>query len=189
MSLAQARSTSTKPAFLSKLKDAILNVGFLYISDTGIPDALIKDVILETRSFFEGLSEEEKLKIEMKNEKSFLGYSRLDNEITAGKIDHREQMDLATPHELPSPTSPIWHNLWGPNQWPDEKFLPRFRKVMEEYMGHLSKLSMFFTTLIAEALGMQNDAFNPFFDKDQLHKMKLCECDKVRHMSIADVDV
>ncbi|KAL9048710.1 MAG: hypothetical protein Q9162_007593, partial [Coniocarpon cinnabarinum] len=173
LSLAQARAPETRASFLHELKHAILNVGFLYIADTGIPDDLIRDMISETRAFFEELPDEEKLHIEMKNQKSFLGYSRLDNEITAGKIDHREQLDLATPHELPSPSSPPWHNLWGPNQWPSEQSLPRFRTVMEDYMRRLSELSIFFTGLIAEALGMPADAFNRFFDPDQLHKMKL----------------
>ena len=173
LSLAQARTPNTKHAFLRDLKHAILNVGFLYIADTGIPDQLIRDVISETEAFFERLPSEEKLKIEMKNERSFLGYSRLDNEVTAGKIDHREQLDLATPHDLPGPASPPWHNLWGPNQWPNGDSLPRFQSVMSDYMRRLSDLSMFFTTLIAEALGMPANAFDRFFDNDQLHKMKL----------------
>ena len=173
LSLAQARAQDTKPAFLRELKDAVLNVGFLYLSDTGVPDDLVQEVISATRAFFELLPQDEKLRIEMKNEKSFLGYSRLDNEITAGKIDHREQLDLATPRKLPQPNSPPWHNLWGPNQWPDEKILPRFRQIMERYMGYLSELSTFFTSLVAEALGMPADAFDRFFDKDQTHKMKL----------------
>ena len=37
-----------------------------------------------------------RLKIEMKNAPSFLGYSKLDAEITAHTIDHREQIDLST---------------------------------------------------------------------------------------------
>lgn len=37
-----------------------------------------------------------RLKIEMQTAPSFLGYSRLDAEITAQTIDHREQIDLST---------------------------------------------------------------------------------------------
>lgn len=96
--LSDAFSPTTKPAFLTSLRSALLNVGFLYISDTGLPDQLIQDVIRECHAFFETLPEEEKLKIEMKNEKSFLGYSRLGNEVTAGKMDWREQVDLVRPH-------------------------------------------------------------------------------------------
>lgn len=93
--------------------------------------------------------------------------------MTAGAADHREQLDLATPHAPPTPASPPWHNLWGPNQWPDAALLPRFRDVMEAYMAEMSGLSMRFTDLIAEALGMGAGAFDRFFDREQGHKMKL----------------
>lgn len=96
LKLSDARNLTTKPAFLVSLRDALLNVGFLYLSETGLPHSLIDNVIHECRAFFEDLSEEEKLKVEMKNQQSFLGYSRLGNEITAGKADWREQMDLVS---------------------------------------------------------------------------------------------
>lgn len=75
--LSHAASPALKPAFLSSLRAALLNVGFLYISETGIPEALTQDVVAQCRAFFETLPEGEKLRIEMKNEKSFLGYSRV----------------------------------------------------------------------------------------------------------------
>jgi len=74
--LSHALSPSTKPEFLSSLRSALLNVGFLYLSETGIPESLTEDVIRECRGFFE-LPLEEKERIEMKNEKSFLGWSRV----------------------------------------------------------------------------------------------------------------
>lgn len=37
---------------------------------------------------------------------------------------------------------------------------------------------MFFTTLIAESIGLPADAFDPFFDKDQQHKLKLVYVEK-----------
>lgn len=75
--LSQARDPKTKPQFLDSLRDALLNVGFLYLSETGLPDDLVQDVIQECHKFFEELSWEEKEKIEMKNQKSFLGWSRV----------------------------------------------------------------------------------------------------------------
>jgi len=97
LKLSDAHDPATKPAFLASLRHALLNVGFLYLSDTGIPQALIDEVIRQCHAFFEVLSEEEKFRIEMKNEKSFLGFSRLGNEVTAGKADWREQLDLVGP--------------------------------------------------------------------------------------------
>ena len=70
-------NAESKPAFLQSLRDALLNVGFLYLSETGIPNSLSRQVIVQCRAFFETLPVDEKLRIEMKNEKSFLGYSRV----------------------------------------------------------------------------------------------------------------
>jgi isopenicillin N synthase-like dioxygenase len=78
--LPKALNPETKPQFLAELRDALLNVGFLYLSETGIPDQLTQDVVRECRDFFEKLPREEKERIEMKNEKSFLGWSRVSTE-------------------------------------------------------------------------------------------------------------
>jgi isopenicillin N synthase-like dioxygenase len=75
--LSHARDPATKPKFLEDLRHALLNVGFLYLSETGLPDQLIKDVIQECQGFFKELPQEEKERIEMKNQKSFLGWSRV----------------------------------------------------------------------------------------------------------------
>ena len=75
--LSHALDPSTKPAFLRDLRSALLNVGFLYLSEPGLPDQLVKDVIAECRGFFEKLPLQEKEAIEMKNQRSFLGWSRV----------------------------------------------------------------------------------------------------------------
>ena len=76
LDLSEARSDETKPEFLRKLRDALLNVGFLYIKNFGIDQSLCDRVCDEGIKFFD-LPHEEKLRIEMKNEASFLGYSRV----------------------------------------------------------------------------------------------------------------
>lgn len=172
LSLSAARSPTTKPQFLTDLRTALLEVGFLYLSETGLPQDLIDSVIKQCHEFFE-LPEAEKLRIEMKNKGSFLGYSKLGNELTAGSADWREQMDLSTPHALPDSEDPIWFNLRSPNQWPSPEYLPEFRPIYEEYISRMSELSMFFTSLIAEAIGLQPNAFDRYFDADQQHKLKL----------------
>jgi hypothetical protein len=75
--LSAALSASTKPQFLASLRDALLNVGFLYLSDLGLSEDLLQDVVKECVRFFQELPEAEKERIEMKNEKSFLGWSRV----------------------------------------------------------------------------------------------------------------
>lgn len=109
----------------------------------------------------------------MKNARSFLGYSQLSAEITAGKIDHREQIDLSTEHPIPGPEAPLYHNLLAPNQWPSEAVLPNFRPVFTEYMRLMGEISIAFTSLIAEAISLPADAFGKYFDANQQHKLKV----------------
>lgn len=76
LDLDEARDPTTKGRFLAKLGDALLNVGFMYISNTGIGDGLCRRVCEQGVAFFD-LPDEEKLQIEMKNKASFLGYSKV----------------------------------------------------------------------------------------------------------------
>ena len=72
LDLSQAQDVGTKPAFLEDLRYALMEVGFFYISNTGIEDDLVQDVITQGRLFFD-LPDEKKLEIQMKNAASFLG--------------------------------------------------------------------------------------------------------------------
>jgi isopenicillin N synthase-like dioxygenase len=98
---------------------------------------------------------------------------QLGNEITASQADWREQMDLSTPHDIPGPEAPTYHNLLAPNQWPKAEFMPSFRPTYEEYMRQMGEVSILFTSLISESLGLPFTAFDQFFDKDQQHKLKI----------------
>lgn len=111
----------------------------------------------------------------MKNAPSFLGYSRLSAEITAGEVDHREQIDLSTEHPIPEEGSPLYRNLLAPNQWPAEESLPGFRATYTDYMSRMGDMSIYFTSLIAEAIELPGDAFSKYFDPDQQqqHKLKI----------------
>ena len=76
LDLALVRNEETKPAFLESLRNALLDVGFLYIKNTGIDDHLIQDVIEQGKAFF-GLPDEKKLEIQMKKKPSFLGTAKI----------------------------------------------------------------------------------------------------------------
>ena len=76
LDLSLVRNQETKPAFLQSLRNALLDVGFLYIKDTGIDDSLIQDVIEQGKAFFD-LPDEKKLEIQMRQKPSFLGTEKL----------------------------------------------------------------------------------------------------------------
>ncbi|KAL0935346.1 isopenicillin n [Colletotrichum truncatum] len=183
LDLSLAYNAETKPQFLAELRHALMEVGFLYLKNVGIPDELFQRVIKEGKAFFD-IPQEEKLKVEMKNAKSFLGYSQLSAEITAGKIDHREQIDLSTEHPIPGPDDPLYYNLLAPNQWPSENILPGFRDTFTDYMNRMGKISIAFTSLIAEAIHLPPDAFNKYFDENQQHKLKIVKYPDVQELGL-----
>jgi isopenicillin N synthase-like dioxygenase len=53
LDLSQAKDPATKPQFLDELRHALLEVGFLYLKNVGIPDELTKEVIKEGTAFFD----------------------------------------------------------------------------------------------------------------------------------------
>jgi isopenicillin N synthase-like dioxygenase len=120
----------------------------------------------------------------MKNAPSFLGYSRLDAEITAHTIDHREQIDLSTDHPIRDPSQPLYRNLFAPTQWPSSSYLPNFKPVYSEYITLMGHISIFFTSLIAEAIGLPPNAFNKYFDKDQQHKLKIVKYPDLKELGL-----
>ncbi|KAL9600935.1 MAG: hypothetical protein Q9219_002870 [cf. Caloplaca sp. 3 TL-2023] len=178
LDLALTESPCTKRSFLESLRHALLEVGFLYIKNSSISDALIEEVITQGKAFFD-LSDEKKLEVQMKNAPSFLGMApSRRGMITTLMLERlqqtrREQIDLSTPHPSPRPSDPLYYNLLSPNQWPDPEYLPAFRPAFESYIRRMSILSTTFTSLIAEALHLPPTAFDRFFDVDQQHKLKI----------------
>lgn len=53
LDLSLAKDPSTKPKFLVDLRHALLEVGFLYLKNVGIPEELTKAVIKEGVAFFD----------------------------------------------------------------------------------------------------------------------------------------
>ncbi|KAL5333532.1 hypothetical protein BJX70DRAFT_392121 [Aspergillus crustosus] len=168
----QSISAHTKPAFLANLRNALVNVGFFYLTNAPIAPEIRQNVIKKCKAIFD-LPLEKKLEIEMVNSKHFLGYSRLGAEITARKQDYREQFDFATELPAPGPDEPLYKNIRGPNQWPDENAIPGFRQSVEAYLAELSPVAENFQVLIAEALDLHPTALKQFFDTPVQQKMKL----------------
>jgi isopenicillin N synthase-like dioxygenase len=88
-----------------------------------------------------GLSDLVKSRLSKINSPHFLGYTGFADEITQGKHDLREQFDFATElpvihpeHEVEQDSvrdfsKPYW-KLRGPNQWPNEDYLPGFKRAV-----------------------------------------------------------
>lgn len=168
LDFALVSDNATKPEFILQLRHALINVGFLYLSNHTVSQEVTNDLIDYIPRLFD-LPREAKNQIFMANSPHFLGYSKLGAEFTKGKTDYREQFDFATPHETQwKPGAPEHLRLWGPSQWPDEDLIPGFKNTMEIYLQQVQALSYQFISLLAEAFGLPSDALNKFYDTDEL---------------------
>lgn len=115
LDLSLSGDPTTEPQLLSELRYALTKVGFLYIENHGVPEAVISDVVDALPALF-NMSEEAKAEAALAKSPHFLGYSADGSETTAGKSDRREQFEFAT--ELQAtwrPGLPLREMLRGPN--------------------------------------------------------------------------
>ncbi|KAF8634294.1 hypothetical protein AX17_004247 [Amanita inopinata Kibby_2008] len=174
----------SKELFLSQLRHALVNVGFLYLINHPVDQQIVDALINYIPALF-ALPQEAKDAIRMANSPHFLGYSRLGAELTKGAVDQREQFDIATDHvcRWKNTRDPDYYRLWGPSQltpnhcrqWPDEKLIPGFRDALERYMDQVTRLTYEFSSLIAESLGLPPDGLSQFYDTPELmqHRGKI----------------
>jgi isopenicillin N synthase-like dioxygenase len=147
----------------------------MYLSNSPVDQNDI-DALIDYIPRLFALPQEDKDKISMANSPHFLGYSRLGAELTRGKIDRREQLDIATPHVCRwKPGDPDYLKLWGPSQWPEETALPGFKDTMERYMVQVQILGYQFIGFLAEAFGLPPDALACFYEPDvcMQHRSKI----------------
>ena len=114
--LGEAEDHALRPQVLEELRHVLLNVGFLYVRNHGIPGEVIHDLVTTLPVLF-SLNEQEKNEVALCNSPHFLGYSGTGSETTAGKTDGREQFEFAT--ELTNDWvegQPLAERLKGPNQ-------------------------------------------------------------------------
>ena len=110
------RSPDTRHQFISELRNALINVGFLYLANHPIPQTDVDAVVDYIPKLF-SIPQEAKDAIKMANSEHFLGYSRFGAELTKGAVDQREQFDFATKHVCRwRQGDPDYYRLWGPCQ-------------------------------------------------------------------------
>ena len=74
LDLSLANEPSTKPQLLKGLRDALMEVGFFYIRNCSIDEAVIERACEQCKEFFE-IPQELKDECDMINTPSFFGYS------------------------------------------------------------------------------------------------------------------
>lgn len=147
--------------FRDQLAEATHDVGFFYLTGTGIPPELEARLHRAARDFF-ALPEEDKLAIENVKSPHFRGYTRVGGERTQGKIDWREQIDIGSEREvITDDSAPDFARLIGPNLWPAAQ--PELREITSEWQEHLIGISRKLLRAWAQALGAEESYFDRHF--------------------------
>lgn len=158
--------------FREELRDAMHDVGFIYLAGHGIPQELTDAMLEVSRRFFD-LPEEQKLAIENIHSPQFRGYTRVGGEITDGGVDWREQIDIGVERDTvqPGPGVPDYWRLEGPNLWPEG--LPGMRETVTEWTERLSAVSLDLLRALAVSLGAPEDTFDAAFAAQAFPMLKI----------------
>jgi isopenicillin N synthase-like dioxygenase len=147
--------------FRDDLRASTHDVGFFYLTGTGVTPALEERLHTAARDFF-ALPEADKLAIENVKSPHFRGYTRIGGERTQGKVDWREQIDIGPEREaITDPDAPDFARLIGPNLWPDAQ--PELRDVVAEWHAQLSIVARKLLRAWALSLGAGESYFDDHF--------------------------
>lgn len=147
--------------FRDDLRAATHDVGFFYLTGTGVTPELEARLHRTAREFFE-LDEADKLAIENLNSPQFRGYTRIGGERTQGKVDWREQIDIGPERDVVTdPEAPDFARLIGPNLWPDAQ--PELCEVATKWQEHLAGVARKLLRAWALALGAPETYFDEHF--------------------------
>mmetsp|Transcript_36948 Transcript_36948/g.61254 ORF Transcript_36948/g.61254 Transcript_36948/m.61254 type:complete len:333 (+) Transcript_36948:114-1112(+) len=152
-------------AFARELRQAAHNVGFFQIRH-GRSDVAVSALNATTKFF--SLSKQQKMAIDYRLSPAFRGYMEVGVENTGGKIDMREQIELAVEGEpCPAGALPAYRRLEGPNQWPDDA-LPELRPALLEFADLCKHVSKQLTAALCAALQVRAGAMDSVF-RDGAH--------------------
>jgi isopenicillin N synthase-like dioxygenase len=147
--------------FRDDLRAATHDVGFFYLTGTGVTPELEARLHRAARDFF-ALPEGDKLAIENVQSPHFRGYTRIGGERTQGRVDWREQIDIGPERAaIDHRDAPDWARLIGPNLWPAAQ--PELRDVVQEWHDHLTGVARRLLRAWALALGAEESYFEDHF--------------------------
>ncbi|WP_342321828.1 isopenicillin N synthase family oxygenase [Kosakonia sp. BYX6] len=172
LDLARYTQDAERDAFLAELRHAARDIGFFYLVNHGVDDALQTAVQREARHFF-ALSDTQKQHVAMIHSPHFRGYNRAASELTRGQPDWREQFDIGAerPALQLSESDPRWQRLQGPNLWPEA--LPTLKPALLAWQRAMTSMALTLLQAFAEALHLPADAFDALYGEKPNEHIKL----------------
>jgi len=152
-----------------RVDEACRSIGFLVITNHGIPPALIQRVSAVSRQFFD-LPLSQKRKVDRPRDDAVRGYSAVGEEGLSYSLEEETPGDLKEsfsigPSDVPEDE---YHRgaaagpHFEPNSWPD---IPGFREACEAYFLAMADLSRSLMRIFALALSLPEHFFDDKIDK------------------------
>ncbi len=149
-------SSSSRLETARYLDNACRTVGFFYLSSHNIPASTLHKILSLAHSFFAlPASDKESLRLQLagvNDGDGARGYQTIGKNVTQGKRDWHEGLDLYRP--VPG-TKPPFSPIMGTNKWPPGEF----KEVYEAYIERLLILGNAVMRAIALGLGEREDYF------------------------------
>ncbi|PHH64772.1 hypothetical protein CDD81_4034 [Ophiocordyceps australis] len=140
---------------VSQLGQAAQAHGILYITGHGISSQLTEQLFDRAAAFFAS-PKETKQSVDIRNSRAMRGYETIgDQRLYNGKIDCKEGFMFA--REGPEDSTRF---LEGPNQWPREDEVPRFKDIMLESYAEMQRVCLAVSRLLALSLGLEEKFFD-----------------------------
>jgi isopenicillin N synthase-like dioxygenase len=151
----------------NELRFALTEIGFYFVVNHGVPQALIRDTFAQIKRFHEQPLEN---KLALKLDQNSTGYMPMrGNTLRTSTVQSGTKPNLNEAYfvkrELPEGHPDIVSNrrFRGPNRWPDG--LPGFRETVIEYCSTLEQLVLKIVRIYARALDLPAAYFDgPFAD-------------------------
>lgn len=154
-----------KEAVAMALRDAASNVGFFYIRNHGVPQALIDAMFAEAPRFF-GLPLDEKMAMHVKKSSTMLGYVAMKDENAnqlVGTGDLHEAFDFAS-EDVVDDGELLAGDVRAPGNF-RPKDLPGFEDTLRRYSIVMRRLARKMFSAFALALDLPEDYFRPMTDR------------------------
>lgn len=136
---------------------AARDVGFFYISGTGVDESLFERMLAATKEFF-ALPYEEKMRSYIGLSRCHRGYVPVGEEgVESGTPDLKEAFDTALDLPADDPDYLAGNPMLGPNTWPD---LPGFADAVTDYYRAVLDVGNRLLRAFAVALGEDPDVFS-----------------------------
>lgn len=158
--------------FLDSLRTAAHEYGFFYLKGHQIAPSLSANLLREADQFF-SLPFGQKEQISMIHSPHFRGYNHAGLEVTRGKQDWREQIDIGAEKQAVSNLTdkPGYLRLHGPNQWPSS--LPDFKATVLAWQEQALNVLKRLLEALSLSLGQSSTAFHPVVSDSPYQLLKL----------------